>query len=684
MTATITITHKTCSACKAEKPVSEFSADAGTADGLRRRCKDCIKASRSAPRATAPVATEDQPAGAPAGRTLASMPITALIASLTNPRKHFNAARLAELADSIKAGGLHQPILVRPLPASRMDETSRPPLHPQAAWPFQPPSKKWARPTHEIIAGERRFRAAQLAGLAEVPVLVTAMNDRQVLEFQLVENLQREDLHPMEEAEGYQRLCETTGIDKEAIGDKIGKSRSYVYQRLKLLDLCSAAREAFGEGAIDMSRALVIARCPDTQLQQKALDQATKPDWQGEVPSARAFQSWAQQNIMLKLDAARFKITDASLVPEAGSCKECPKRTGAAPDLFADVKSADVCTDPKCFHAKEAAHDEAILAKAKDRGQRVIDEKEAKRLWKYESSDIDGYVRLDKPDYRVDSRKALKTVLGKDIPEPILIANPHKGGELVEVLPRGTVSQLLQDRGKITASQVRGDRVISESEAKHKALDKYERTWRRRAMDAINREMAAQVHGSELHADVLRMAARELVGGLRQDERAHVCELLGLGKVAQADAIRDHIDRAEALQAEQAMCLLLMQHDMINIISYGSGAANAATRIEAVARAYDVDLLPIQAAVKAEMKADAADKAAKAKKTIAPPAAGADGARVKPKGLKAGAKKKAEPKTTAAAARAGIAAALRDAEDDGEQDQAPDGAGLARRCTCIA
>lgn len=435
-TTSASVEQKTCTHCKTTKPRDAFAGNASNADGLQRHCRECMRTmrGRGADKAPATAGTV-----APAGSILASLPLSSIVASLTNPRRHFHPARLAELAESVKASGVHQPVLVRPLPGSRVGET------------FQGRRKGDPLPTHEIIAGERRYRASQLAGMPTIPVLITAMTDDKVLELQIVENLQRDDLHPMEEAEGYQRLCDATGITKDDIGAKIGKSRSYVYQRIKLLDLAQAARDAFLEGKIDMSRALIIARCPDTKLQLKALIEATREDWRGDVPSVRTFQMWAQQNIMLKLDAARFKITDASLVPEAGSCDQCPKRTGASPDLFADVDSADVCIDPACFHSKSAAHEAIVLAQAKAKGQQVILEKEAKKLWEWEHSKIDGYTRVDRPDPRVGGSKLLKTVLGKDMPQPIIMQNPHKKGELIEVLPTSKVTKLLKDSGKISA-----------------------------------------------------------------------------------------------------------------------------------------------------------------------------------------------------------------------------------------
>lgn len=109
----------------------------------------------------------------------ATLPLHAVEPNLTNPRKHFDPAKLAELADSIKASGMHQPILVRPLPGHRVADT---------AFERNSLTLRAHKPTHEIVAGERRYRAAKLAGLPTVPVLVKDMTDDQVLEAQVIEN----------------------------------------------------------------------------------------------------------------------------------------------------------------------------------------------------------------------------------------------------------------------------------------------------------------------------------------------------------------------------------------------------------------------------------------------------------------------------------------------------------------
>ncbi len=168
--------------------------------------------------------------------TLATSPSTLLISQLQagkyQPRTRMDEGALAELADSIRAQGIMQPILVRPLDA--------------------------LQGRYEIIAGERRFRAAQLAGLTEVPVLVKDVADEHAAAMALIENIQREDLNPLEEAQGVKRLIEEFGLTHEQAATAIGRSRSATSNLLRLLNLASPVQTMLLAGDIDMGHARAL------------------------------------------------------------------------------------------------------------------------------------------------------------------------------------------------------------------------------------------------------------------------------------------------------------------------------------------------------------------------------------------------------------------------------------------
>ena len=143
-----------------------------------------------------------------------SLPISQVESCSSQPRKHFNDEKLEELAESIRQHGIIQPLTVR----------------------------KLASGYYQIIAGERRWRAARLAGLSEVPVVIIEADDRKAMELAMIENLQREDLNPMEEAEGYQALVSQYGLTQEQAAQQVGKSRSAVANAMRLLQLSEEIR----------------------------------------------------------------------------------------------------------------------------------------------------------------------------------------------------------------------------------------------------------------------------------------------------------------------------------------------------------------------------------------------------------------------------------------------------------
>lgn len=263
------------------------------------------------------------------------VPLSLLIESATNPRQHFEEDDLKELAETIRKSGVYQAILARP-----KDER------------------------FEIVFGARRYRASLLAGKETIPALVREMSDAEVLEAQLVENLQRRDVHPMEEAEGYKRLlslAEPT-YTVEQIAAKVGKTPFYIATRLKLTDLCDEVAAAFYQNHIGVGHALLLAKLP-ADMQALGLTASFKEVYTGtgDKPArillpVRNLRFWIETNVLLLLKDAPFDKRNAQLVPAAGSCVDCPKRTGHNKLLFADLGKQDNCTDPGCYQSKVQAH----------------------------------------------------------------------------------------------------------------------------------------------------------------------------------------------------------------------------------------------------------------------------------------------------------------------------------------
>ena len=260
--------------------------------------------------------------------------------STTNPRRTFDEPKLKELAENIRIHGVLQPVLVRPAPGG--------------------PERSF-----ELVAGARRFRASKLAGNESIPATVRELTDAECREIQLIENLQRADIHELDEAFGYRSLMELDPniYTVEAIAAKVAKSSAYVSGRLKLADLIPAVQTAFYENRLSVAHALEIARLQPKD-QERALAEcfpgyrsaaSILKDRKAEAVSVRQLREWIEREIRLDLRHAPFDTEDANLLPAAGACSACPKRTGNNPLLFPELRNKSLCTDPACYEAKVQA-----------------------------------------------------------------------------------------------------------------------------------------------------------------------------------------------------------------------------------------------------------------------------------------------------------------------------------------
>lgn len=174
-----------------------------------------------------------------------TVPIEFVARSPRNPRRYFDEAELQDLAGSIRQHGIVQPVVVRTVGTDRF----------------------------EIIAGERRWRAAQLAGLVQIPVIVRDVDDRTALELAIVENVQRADLNPLEEALGYEQLIAEHGYTQNDLGEIIGKSRSHVANSLRLLKLPDPVRDMLADGSLSAGHARALVSTPDPLVLAKTIAQ---------------------------------------------------------------------------------------------------------------------------------------------------------------------------------------------------------------------------------------------------------------------------------------------------------------------------------------------------------------------------------------------------------------------------
>jgi ParB family chromosome partitioning protein len=275
--------------------------------------------------------------------------------SKNNPRRRMDRAALADLAANIRVRGVLQPILVRPFDSAGF----------------------------ELVCGERRWRASKEAGRETIPARIMNLSDAEALELAVIENVQRENVHELDEALGYKALIQQDPAlyTVETIAAKVGRSPKYVYGRLKLAELTPNLQKAFYDGKLTAGHAIEIAR-----LQPKDQEWALSECFPGHRTTAailkdkdprpigvRELRDWIQREILLSLAQAPFDVNDPNLLPAAGPCTTCPKRSGSNPLLFADaIKRPDICTDRECFRKKKDTLVELRLKEVQQSGEKPV------------------------------------------------------------------------------------------------------------------------------------------------------------------------------------------------------------------------------------------------------------------------------------------------------------------------
>lgn len=293
-----------------------------------------------------------------------SIAIHQLVPTRDNPRKiRPNDPALKELTESVRSLGILQPLIARPMPPATLP----------TGWPKAViAAHKRGEAIYDLRAGHRRLAAAEAVGLELVPVVVREMDDKTAMEITVSENLQRENLTPLEESEGVQHLLDV-GWDVQAIADRLGKTASWVARRAKLRDLNELWRRAIEERE-DLARwpatvLELVARLPSatqdllfTELIGSWQPGQKRPQWSPDVdvPTAREVEQEIDY-LLQSIKAAPWKLDDESLVPEAGRCTACPKRSAAQPLLWGDAegngkKGTDRCLDRTCYERKLQAH----------------------------------------------------------------------------------------------------------------------------------------------------------------------------------------------------------------------------------------------------------------------------------------------------------------------------------------
>jgi ParB/RepB/Spo0J family partition protein len=511
-----------------------------------------------------------------------TLPLAQIAPSRTN-RRVIEDDALHDMAATMKLYGVLQPLLLRRLPAERLHDT------------FEDEATR--RATHEIIAGERRYRAAQIAGLRVVPYIERDADNMHALLMQLIENLHRSDFTPLQEALGVQRLTLDHGLSIDGAAEALHKSRTHVFESLRLLTLCPEATAALAARTLTRSVALLVAQRPTEAIQTEFTKRVLTGGPDGGPMSYRSALDLARRSYMLKLDQAPFALDDATLCPSAGACSVCPKHTGASPELW-DKNDADVCTDTACFAEKKDAHFERMMAQAQQRGQQITTGRQARDIMPSENGAPRGYLLLDKPSQ--GSSAPVRQVLGQDVPAANVVLIEAPSGNLVEAVPTHTASAAVKVKGERQA-KAKAEAETPAEPTREALKREYEMRWRERAADCPPEGL--DHIPSRIALQILKLLAVQVPPRLLH----RMFQIEGKDGRAEMDLENALEDLAEQDLPAQIQYMLMMSCTL--------GLDQGEPLLEDLVDLANVDLESIRSQVQDEMKAEAAARSGKAAPT---------------------------------------------------------------------
>ena len=528
------------------------------------------------------------------------IPIKDLQTSPTNPRRRIDEQSIASLAESIKTQGVLEPLIIRK------------------------GDKKF-----EIVCGERRYRAASVAKVAELPCLVRELSDEQVLDIQIHENLHREDVHPMDEAYGYQFLKEKHGCDVKELALRVGKSEGYVLNRLKLNSLIKEAQKDIDDGHLPLVYALEIAKyTPEMQKhiygevyrtrgEYKGSDYVHTP-LKGEMIPWKSFTEWINTNIHRLLAKAPFNPKATHLREDGLACINCPERTGAAVSLFEPnrIGKKDACLNPACYVKKAEMHVEVRRRELAELGKLEISQVPIVRSWSY--TDGKNYLGSESAkvvgDIRGGSKKKCRNLVGGiDIEQ-------DNFGQTVQVCLKATKCKIHWPEMNVSSNGNSQDEKSPETEAAerleiHRA--RREEIWNAKVAEAVRLRVFKQAAekfdknftianaGTDLLPQLIARFWRMTASGDSNNLNAIVKTLVAEwgGDSAKQHGVflsdgRAGVEFAKKLKKEiQYRALFLLVHAHKGAIGYNNGYSSQ-KEVEDLATEFKIDYALIDAEVR--------------------------------------------------------------------------------------
>jgi ParB/RepB/Spo0J family partition protein len=353
-----------------------------------------------------------------------TVPTDSIVVGSFNPRHTFDVARMQELTDSVRAKGVLEPLLVRLL------------------------AKPKGKAKYELIAGERRWRAAQRAKRASVPVGVGDFSDQEALEIAVIENEQRTDVAALEKAEGYQRLMQQYGYSAKTLAERIHKSEAEIHATVKLLRVPELVKPYLNDGTLSKSHGEIIARIPNEEGRVKLARQILYSGGGNtvNVASVREAKRYAD-SYTRELSKATFDTTVENLVEGVCACTVCPFKSGNNRIEFGDGR-ADICNNVPCFIQKtEAGRARMLAALSEKKGAIPLPQDDIKKYLPYGYlSGNTPYVELSSQCYQDKKYRSHRQLVGKELGKSVklFVAVKERDSSIVELALRSEVNEVLK------------------------------------------------------------------------------------------------------------------------------------------------------------------------------------------------------------------------------------------------
>lgn len=524
-----------------------------------------------------------------------SIPVDSIFPSKTNPRGRPSPEGIEDLAADIARRGVQQPIVVRP------------------ATP---------KGSYEIIFGERRWTASRKAKKETVPCVIRDLSDKDAYEAQVIENLQREDLHPLAEAAAFKRLYlaaykETKHHDQaiELVAEKLGKKRApqFIARRLKLNDLDKDAKLAFQEGALLIGHADELARLrPEEQkaaiqwLLKEEREIQTAGGWKKAniVPGVPELRLWIQQNLFLDLTKAPFDTKDPNLNAEMGACTTCPFRTGNQPALFGDVQKDETCTVPTCWTAKRNNSFVQIAeTRAKELGiKKVLKVGLGYASWNKSKVPVDVYIEYSSPARIVKKGDECKQTQAGVI---TWIAHPSdaagcKVGDAVFVCVKATECPTHKKVDSRSARTPKTFEQMADTRISNLRQETPQRVRAALIAAVIRHATKAEASLSRKHHAKFELMADQMHSDLFFDRHRDLCKLLGVEPTLDHYKNKDWRGTSRNIFNGNPVALMVAMTLMHNyhLGSYGRGGGNPLPKFLGL---YKIKATAIEKQVKAEV-----------------------------------------------------------------------------------